>query len=64
MTLAEYKEACEKRLEINIKHMERGVRFADINTASESIISTMQAFNIIPDDQDRKRHIKLLYLFL
>ena len=33
MTLAEYKEACEKRLEINIKHMERGVRFADINTA-------------------------------
>ena len=33
MTLEEYKRAEEKRLEINIKHMERGVRFVDINTA-------------------------------
>ena len=33
MTLEEYRKACEKRLEINIKHMENGVRFVDINTA-------------------------------
>ena len=33
MTLEEYKKASEKRLEINIKHMEKGVRFVDINTA-------------------------------
>ena len=33
MTLEEYRRAEEKRLEINIKHMENGVRFVDINTA-------------------------------
>lgn len=33
MTLEEYRKTEEKRLEINIKHMEKGVRFADINTA-------------------------------
>ena len=33
MTLEEYKKASEKRLEINIKHMEKGIRFVDINTA-------------------------------
>ena len=33
MTLEEYNKASEKRLEINIKHMEKGVRFVDINTA-------------------------------
>ena len=33
MTLEEYRRAEEKRLEINIKYMENGVRFVDINTA-------------------------------
>ena len=33
MTLEEYRIAEEKRLEINIKQMENGVRYVDINTA-------------------------------
>ena len=33
MTYEEYREAEEKRLQINIGHMEKGVTFVDINTA-------------------------------
>ena len=33
MTLEEYNKACERRREINIGHMEKGVRFIDIETA-------------------------------
>ncbi|MGN1334424.1 MAG: UDP-N-acetylglucosamine diphosphorylase [Anaerovoracaceae bacterium] len=33
MTLEEYNKACEKRHEINTGHMEKGVRFIDIETA-------------------------------
>ena len=33
MTFEEYKKSEEKKLEINIRHMENGVSFVDINTA-------------------------------
>lgn len=33
MTYEEYKKTEEKRLAVNIAHLERGVKFIDINTA-------------------------------
>ena len=33
MTYEEYKKTEEKRLAVNITHLERGVKFIDINTA-------------------------------